>query len=329
MTQIPAFDLAQLHTPGRAALLCALMDACAQHGSFYVYNHGISPERCAALFQQADWFFQLPETLKNQIHIRNSAHHRGYSQMKNARDWREQLHFGQELAETPPLGDMPDYQPLIGPNLWPESPFFRETVLGFLEDAARLGAELLALIAEGLGQSPDYFEGISDETPYHLLKLICYYPQPDGGVRPGVAPHCDWSLLTLLLQDDTGGLEVLLPDGSWAEARPIPDALFVNVGELLEIISGGRLRASPHRVINPSHQRKRISAPVFINPAMDAEIKALPDAPAWTALPETEHVHRVAPQGVALAPFRFGDSEWQRKGLGRWCYNAGCLRGGV
>lgn len=325
MTEIPIFDLAHLHTTDRAALLRDLMEACLQHGSFYVHNHGISAERCTAVLQQADWFFQLPETFKNQIHIRNSAHFRGYSQMKNARDWREQLHFGQEFDETLMTGDMPAYQALIGPNMWPESASFRQDILGFMEDAGRLGAQLLALIAEGLGQTPEYFEQFSSEAPYHLLKLICYYPQPDGGVRPGVAPHCDWSLLTILLQDDTGGLEVLLPDKSWGGAPAIPNALFVNVGELLEIISGGRLHAAAHRVNNPSHQRKRISAPVFINPAMKAEISMLPDAQDWVALPETEHVHRVAPQGVALAPFRFGDSEWRRKGLGGWCYHAGCL----
>jgi len=251
--------------------------------------------------------------------------------MKNARDWREQLHVSWDLPPVPLSADSPDYECLIGYNLWPEAPetAFRQTVTAFLEAASRLGRQLLSLLSEGLQQPTDSFDRLSGSMPYILLKLICYYPQPTVLERSGVAPHCDWSWLTILLQDETGGLEVRTASGQWQEVVPRKNALFVNTGELLEILTAGYFRAAPHRVINPSRQQKRLSVPVFINPPLDAVVRPLSLGAAFQSKAERgaalEHVHRVVPPGIAAAPFVFGASEWQRKGLGEWCYREECL----
>lgn len=333
MKPIPILDAALLQQSGaeRQRFVQDLLSAGAENGCFYLENHGISPALCHSVLKQAAAFFNLPETEKSGIHIRHSKHFRGYSQMKNVRDWREQLHLSWDLSPTSLTDERPDYEQLLGNNLWPEmseTPF-KETITTFMEAASRLGQQLLSLIAEGLQQRSDFFEPLSSQLPYVLLKLICYYPQPKVMERSGVAPHCDWSWLTILLQDGTGGLEVLNTSGKWQEVAPRKDALFVNTGELLEIWTGGYFRAAPHRVINPSEQRKRLSVPVFINPALEAVVQPLVLGDAFRSAdkrnPESAHIHRVVPAGHPVSPFVFGESEWRRKGLGQWCYSNDCL----
>ena len=125
-----------------------------------------------------------------------------------------------------------------------------------------------------------------------------------GARRPGVAAHVDFSWVTLLLQDATGGLEVCTPAGEWMEAPFISGTLLVNLGEILQFATGGLYQATPHRVTTA--ERDRISLPFFLNPALDSVISPVePGA----------HVHRV----LRAAPLQFGEEEWKRKGLGVWC----------
>lgn len=328
MTPHPTLDLSAWHgdAAARTQFLEQLDQACRSNGFFYVINHGISPALLQLALQQTRQFFDLDDAAKNSMHISQSAHFRAYSQMKNARDWREQVHFGQEL---PAIEQTRDCYQLIGPNLWPDSlgDAFRDTMLTYLEAVQQLGSQLLRAMA-GLLQLPaDYFEQLSAEPPYLLMKLICYYAQPNAEVdRPGVAAHCDWSWLTILLQDDVGGLEVLSSAGEWQPVTPAPAVLSVNLGELLEILSRGHFVATAHRVINPSEEKRRLSIPVFINPALDARVMPLTTLPAIAHTAPDEHIHRVVAAGQTSDAFHFGDSEWSRKGLGKWCYNTACLR---
>ena len=130
--------------------------------------------------------------------------------------------------------------------------------------------------------------------------------------------------MTVNLQDSPG-LEVRRPDGSWTPVGALPDAVWVHAGELLEHATAGRYRATPHRVVNPSLTRTRLSIPVFVNPPLDSWVPVLAQpAPAeqsdHAAKVEPEHVHRVLEPGASRRGFHFGQAEWSRKGLGRWCY---------
>lgn len=328
MTPHPTLDLAALHghATEKNQFLEQLDQACRGNGFFFVVNHGISPDLLQSALQHTRQFFDLNEAEKNNMHIRQSAHFRGYSQMKNARDWREQVHFGQELLAVEHPGVC--YQ-LQGENQWPVSlgDPFRNTMLAYLEAVHNVGRELLGAIASLLQLPDDYFDKLSAEPPYLLMKLICYYAQPNTEVdRPGVAAHCDWSWLTILLQDEVGGLEVLSAKGDWQPVSPAPAALSVNLGELLEILSRGLFVATAHRVINPSEEKRRLSIPVFINPALDAMVTPLAALSEIAHTAPDEHIHRVAAAGQTPDTFHFGDSEWSRKGLGKWCYNTACLR---
>lgn len=325
MSVLPLLDgrLLSGSVQDRGHFIDDLLEACRHSGFFYLCNHGITDSYTCRVLEQADRFFDLPDEQKNAIHIRHSSNFRGFSVMKNERDWREQMHLGWEWSSFDAQNYTAEAYRLAGSNPWPAAlaPHFEQTMLEYMRQCNQLGERLLQALAEGLGLAPDAFLPASAEPPYLLLKLICYYPQPNAAdERPGVAPHCDWSWLTILLQDEVGGLEVLLPEGHWAPVEPMPGVLSINVGELLEIATCGALRAAPHRVVNPSQQRRRLSAPVFVNPPLGAGIEPQQIVTHPPFVPEPFHVHRVKPGGGPYHPFVFGDSEWQRKGLGEWCY---------
>lgn len=328
MTSLVVLDAAALEggALARQGFARELEWTCRRGGFFLLKNHGIPSSVWKKVLVEAERFFAGTPDQKEAVHLRHSPNFRGFSQMKNSRDWREQLHFGTEWPDGAWSAERPECYRLAGANPWPSNSM-AEGVLEYLAAVEQLGFRLLEVLGERLGLPRDVFFGSSAEPPYLLLKAICYYAQPGNERRSGVAPHCDWSWMTFLLQDQTGGLEVQDPDGVWRPVPPEPGVLAVNTGELLEVLTRGYFRAAPHRVINP-RERPRISVPVFLNPALSAQIKPLPEAPGPTSTSaiEAEHVHRVVPRGTVVEPFCFGDSEWQRKGLGRWCHRSGCLK---
>jgi isopenicillin N synthase-like dioxygenase len=293
----------------------AIVRACREVGAFEWRLAPAGAARLDAALAAATRFFARPPEDKWALDIRRSPHHRGYSEMHNARDWREQLHFGSERPPAYTTGDgAPDHRRLVGPNQWPaDDPALRRALLAHLDEMARLGRALLAALELPIA--------LVEGDRYLVMKAIHYHRQPSAEAqRPGVAAHVDYSLITLLAQDDAGGLEVMLADGAWHPVAPRPGALVVNLGEIAEAATGGALRATPHRVVNPSSERSRLSIPVFINPPLDARVEPRPRPPRR----DPSHVHRVLSPGE-LAPFVFGDGEWRRKGENVWC--AECCRG--
>jgi isopenicillin N synthase-like dioxygenase len=338
-TEVPALPildgrLLQTRADQRRSLAGLLADVCCRSGAFYLADPPIATALSGQILEGARAFFDLPAEQKARVHISRSPHFRGYSELHNERDWREQIHFSLERPVAgEPSGNGPAYLRLQGPNLWPASlgEEWRTTALTFLDEVGALGRHLLELLALGLGLPVSAVLEQAQEAPYLLFKLINYHPRPaNEPKRPGVAPHCDWSLLTILLQDDVGGLEVQTPAGEWIEVPPLPGTVVVNVGELLEVVTGGVLQATPHRVWNHSARRPRLSLPVFVNPPLPAIVAPpLGERAGVSASPGREpngHVHRVLEPGRGREPFVFGESEWSRKGLGRWCHNPGCLK---
>jgi isopenicillin N synthase-like dioxygenase len=262
--------------------------------------------------------FGHPRATKADLAIERSAHFRGWSEMHNERDWREQLHLGRERPDS---GRSPDFLGLEGPNLWPTDLEFRRAMSGYIDATAALAETILARLAEALHLDDAPFAGIGGDG-YLVMKLIGYHPQASSaGSRPGVAPHVDFSWLTLTLQDSPG-LEVRAPGGRWTLIEPRPGVLWVHAGELLQFATGGRYQAAPHRVINHSLDRMRVSIPLFVNPPLDAEVPVFARPPTPLEIDPAasrEHVHRVLTPSVPAVPFHFGEAEWRRKGLGQWC----------
>lgn len=296
-----------------------LCHTLSELGCFRLRHPALPTERLAEVLDDARAFFDLPQAIKSAIAIEHSRHFRGYSEMKNERDWREQLHFGAERAA---LGDEPPFLQLEGPNLWPPDTAWRDRILRYLSDVARIGQEILAKICSGVGIEQRSFADKPGLDPYLVMKLICYHPQPEiDRPRPGVAAHVDFSWITLTLEDSTGGLEIRIPDGRWTAVEREAGTLLVHVGEILAFATQGRFCSTPHRVINRLTDRSRLSLPTFLNPSLQTIVTPIPGlsgARACGTIDES-HVHRVLSPHESGGPFLFGEAEWRRKGLNVWC----------
>jgi polar amino acid transport system ATP-binding protein len=196
-------------------------------------------------------------------------------------DWKEGLYLGTELGVDHPL--VRAGTPLHGPNLWPDTPpGLRETVLAYIDAGAAVCATVLRGVALSLALPADYFEQRYTREPLLLFRIFNYpsRPAPESAAW-GVGEHTDYGLLTLLYQDDTGGLEVHTPQG-WIDAPPVPGTFVCNLGDMLDRMTRGLYRSTPHRVRLNVSGRDRISFPLFFDPNFFATPAAIEGLPAAT-----------------------------------------------
>ena len=280
-SEIPVLDLAPLVAGGdTTALARDFAKAYGETGFGYVVNHGIDPALRAAVFDASRRFHALPEAAKRAIAL--DTIHRGYIAINTSTD------VTSDLAEvTKPnqsasflmmredaTADPQVY--LSGPNQWPDLDGFRAPCEAYATAMTGLGRSLMGLALEAIC-TPDRSILSAFGTPTVWLRLLHYPPQPPQAPDDlyGSAPHRDFGCLTLLAQDDAGGLQVQTPAGAWVDAPPMPGAFVVNVGDMLHRMSNGRLLSTPHRVINTSG-RERYSVPFFFDPHVSTEIAPLP-----------------------------------------------------
>ena len=281
---VPTIDIAAL-LPGsgagdeaRRAVAARIGDACRRYGFLQVVGHGIDPQLRRRLRDAAAEFFALDEDEKDRISMRHGGRAwRGWFPVggeltSGVPDGKEGIYFGSELGHDHPR--VRAGVPLHGPNLFPERPAdLRDVVLEWMDRVTEVGRAVLSGIALSLDLDADWFDRWCAD-PTVLFRIFHYPPPPPGFAGSwGVAEHTDYGLLTLLVQDDTGGLEVRV-DGRWVEVPPTEDAIVCNLGDMLERASGGRFRSTPHRVRLPSTDR--YSFPLFLDPAWDAEVEPLP-----------------------------------------------------
>ena len=261
----------------------ALAEACRSSGFFYASGHGIDPRTIAALEVESRRFFARPEAQKQQLAMALGGRAwRGYFPVggeltSGQPDLKEGLYFGEELSAEHPR--VRAGTPLHGANLFPDdAPAFRPAVLGYMREATRAGHAVLAGIAESLDLPRTHFRDQLTREPTLLFRIF-RYPPSDASTGWGVGEHTDYGLLTLLLQDEVGGLQVKSASG-WMEAPPVPGTLVCNLGDMLERMTRGRYRSTPHRVRNTSG-RERFSYPFFFDPGWDAEVRPLLPGPAY------------------------------------------------
>jgi len=280
---IPVLDLrdADSADPARSArFIAALRDALHGLGFLYLVGHGVSAAQERGILDTARAFFRLPQDRKLALHMDGSPHFRGYTASgdeltRGQRDWREQFDLGAERAPLPDADTLHAWRRLQGPNQWPrEFPGFKTTVLEWQSALTTVAFELLAALAMALGQRADRFDSVFNPDPVQHLKII-RYPGRSPESAQGVGAHKDGGFLTLLLQDTHAGLQVLAEDDRWIDVAPRPHSLIVNVGEALELLSGGFLRATVHRVVSPPLAADRVSVAFFLGPRLDAELTPL------------------------------------------------------
>ena len=244
--------------------------AATEVGFIYIENHGIGAKVIEGARRVALQFFNLP--LEQKLEAASNVHHHGYIRPGGSKmyddaraDLKESFNWGLELGEAD-LEAAAD-NPLLGPNRWPPSlPELRRAVHPYFEAASSCAIDLLRGFAITAGRDPAFFVQHADR-PISRGSLQYYPPQPADAEETqfGVAPHTDFGVLTVLSQDEIGGLELRDLEGEWLAVPPIPDTLVVNVGDLLERWSNGRFRSTPHRVINSSG-RERLSLVLAYDP---------------------------------------------------------------
>jgi isopenicillin N synthase-like dioxygenase len=277
---LPLVDVTALRAAGDdgpvpSGVASAIDDACRRFGFFRVVGHGIAPDQLTALDRAARAFFALAESDKARIAMPLAgAAWRGWfplgGELTDGRpDHKEGIYFGQELGPDHPA--VVAGRPLHGRNLFPSEPAdLRPAVLGWIKAMTALGQHLLRAVAVALGHAPAWFAVEVAADPTVLFRIFRYPPTPPSAAEHpwGVAEHTDYGLLTILAQDHTGGLEVRGPDG-WITVPAEPEVLVVNLGDMLERLSGGRYRSTPHRVRNTG-DAERLSFPCFVDPSWDA-----------------------------------------------------------
>lgn len=291
--QVPLIDIAPLvagSAPSGAALdevATQINAACRAHGFFYIVGHGVPAALIARLEDLSQQFFARPEAEKLRWPMSAGGRAwRGYfktgGELTSGRpDWKEGLYLGSELAQHHEL--VRAGTPLHGPNLWPDTPAgLRETALDYIDALTRVGHAVMRGIALSLGLAPDYFAMRYTADPLLLFRIFNYpsRPIPAGSdVQWGVGEHTDYGLLTLLYQDPTGGLQVKTRTG-WIEAPPVPGSFVCNIGDMLDRMTRGLYRSTPHRVRLNSSGRDRLSFPLFFDPNFFARVRPIEGLPA-------------------------------------------------
>lgn len=287
-TQLPVIDVAPLVSglePGPVA--DAIGAACRESGFFYVVGHGVDPDLQQRLEQESRLFFAQDLATKMEIRMeRGGKAWRGYfpvgRELTSGRpDLKEGIYFGAELGEDHPL--VRAETPLHGRNLFPpDRPELQRAVLEYLTAMTRLGHDLVKGIALSLGLHGSYFADRYTGDPLILFRIFHYPPSTateDAERSWGVGEHTDYGLLTILMQDDAGGLQVR-SRSRWIPAPPIPGSFVCNIGDMLERMTGGLYRSTPHRVLNAG-RRARLSFPFFFDPGWTSRVGPIaPPAPS-------------------------------------------------
>ncbi|WP_224368934.1 isopenicillin N synthase family dioxygenase [Hyalangium versicolor] len=301
----------------RRAVAARIGEACRESGFFYVVGHGVDAGLQRRLEELSRRFFALPLEEKMAIRMALGGRAwRGYfpvgGELTSGRpDRKEGLYLGTELGPEHPL--VRAGTPLHGPNLFPRDPAgLREAILEYMSALTRLGHSLMSGIALSLGLDSDYFAARYTGDPLVLFRIFNYPPGPelaeDGQPVWGVGEHTDYGVLTILKQDDAGGLQVKSRAGGkvrWVEAPPVPDSFVCNIGDMLDRMTRGVYRSTPHRVQNRAG-RDRLSLPLFFDPGWTAEVHPI-EAAALGSAASDDQSERWDGQSVHTFRGTYGD----------------------
>ena len=283
--EIPVIDISPLVGPQNnpkslRKTAKEIENACKNIGFFYVKNHQIPQNHLDAVILVMQEFFNLPEEEKMKIHIGNSDVFRGYTplgkELTNAKyDWHECVDFGLDLEPNHP--EVIAGNQLLGPNQWPENqPNFRKALERHWDLMILLGRRITEGLAMSLGFDKKKFARFMCKS--HSFMRISNYPpygkDQEENVGDGIGAHIDYGFLTILLQDNIGGLEVKNADNEWVSAPIIPGTFLINIGHMIQRWTNDYYKATIHRVIPPKHET-RCSLPFFFEPNFDAIVVPL------------------------------------------------------
>lgn len=283
--QIPVIDINPL-VQGEddrtiLATASAIRMACREHGFFYIIGHGVDEALQDRLEELSRQFFAQDQDTKMQIRMALGGRAwRGYfpvgDELTSGKpDQKEGIYFGTELDDEHPL--VQAHVPMHGRNLFPtHPPQLRETVLDYMAVMTQLAHTVMRGIALSLGLEASYFADRYTADPLILFRIFNYPPNPfvhSNEQLWSVGEHTDYGLLTILKQDDCGGLQIR-SNHRWIDAPPIPNTFVCNIGDMLDRMTGGLYRSTPHRVRNLAN-RDRLSFPFFFDPNFNVEVQPI------------------------------------------------------
>lgn len=279
---IPIIDISPLlggSASGIDKVAKDIAQACRSIGFFYILNHGIPQALCTQVFAQSRAFFEQPTEVKEALDIKKSAHMRGY--FSNGADKSDGIHDdfkeGFDLAADLPLDDpyVKAGLTFYGPNVWPAgSPDFKAVMTEYYRRMLELGRVLLSAFARGLGVQENFFDD-KFRKPMAQIRMLRYPPNLNKTeTQIGAGEHTDFGWITMIVQDEIGGLEVLDSEGRWIDVPPIPGSFVVNVGDLMSRWTNDLYTATLHRVTN-RNTRDRYSVAFFMDPDYYGKIECL------------------------------------------------------
>jgi isopenicillin N synthase-like dioxygenase len=283
---LPVIDLGGASKAPSSQVVRRVADAAENFGFFQIVNHGIDDRDVERLWAVTRTFFGQPAEVKRRIE-RTKENSRGYYDReltKNARDLKEVLDIAHvpfpELADDDPR----NFHRVDGQNQWPGLEGFRDTVIDYLQACNDLSLWLLQAFCRGLGEHADHLRDEFGAEHTSFLRMN-RYPLHDPLTAAEAANvtelgdmalhhHTDAGALTLLLQDDVGGLQVA-HGKTWIDVEPIAGAIVVNTGDMMQVWSNNRYTAALHRVA-PRTTDERYSLPYFFNPSYTTIYEPLP-----------------------------------------------------
>jgi isopenicillin N synthase-like dioxygenase len=292
---LPVVDISGFHADARRRefIATAVNRALSERGFMYVTGHGIDSALIGRAFDSSRHFFERPRALKESVAYTDATANFGFQGLE-----AERL----DPKSAPDLKEaftMRNARALVAQaHLWPDESF-RDTALALYEASLSAAHRLLNVLGASLALPADYF------TPLHggenVTLRFLHYPanlQAKSESQLGAGAHTDYGSITLLFQDDVGGLEVRDADGEWRFAPPVPDAVVINTGDLMERWTNGRFRSTLHRVRPITGDRDRHSIALFVDPDSAVAVECIPSCvganrpPRYPAITAGEHLRQ-------------------------------------
>jgi isopenicillin N synthase-like dioxygenase len=283
----------------RAAAAAEVRAACRDTGFMYVKNHGVDQSLIDRAFNESRRFFSQPDDEKLKVRARRGSN--GYHPVESqALDPTSPADLKESYTSTrQALPGTPDY----AENRWPENlPSFEDNIQAYREAVRNLAIHISRLIALSVDMPLNYFDPFFDNQKASL-RLLRYPPMPGGPNKNqlGAGAHTDFGWITVLAQDEHGGLEVETASGDWIAVDPIPGTFIVNLGDLVPAWTNGRYHSSLHRVLNKKSGIDRYSIVLFFNPRYETVVETIPSCLAPGEAPKPPFVSGEHRQARALA----------------------------